>query len=119
MDVFALTVIFTATFFGAMYGTLVGGASLLTIPTLIFFGVDPHVAAGTNRLGIIGLPLAGWYKFHQKKLINYKVGSLVAVFSATGAIFWSLPLPQSPRRCAGISYCCNHALAHCHSPPQP
>src|SRR3990167_777517 len=87
MDIFALIVIFIATFFGAMYGTLVGGASLLTIPTLIFFGLDPHVAAGTNRLGIIGLPLAGWYKFHQKKLINYKVGSLVAVFSAIGAIF--------------------------------
>ena len=60
---------------------------MLTIPTLIFFGVDPHVAVGTNRLGIIGLPLAGWYKFHQKKLINYKLGSLIAVFSATGAIF--------------------------------
>jgi uncharacterized membrane protein YfcA len=87
MDIFALIVIFIATFFGAMYGTLVGGASLLTIPTLIFFGLDPHVAAGTNRLGIIGLPLAGWYKFHQKKLINYRIGSLVAVFSATGAIF--------------------------------
>lgn len=87
MDIFALVVIFIATFFGAMYGTLIGGASLLTIPTLIFFGVPPHVAVGTNRLGIIGLPLAGWYKFHQKKLIDYKVGSLIAFFSAIGAIY--------------------------------
>ncbi len=87
MDIFALIVIFIATFFGAMYGTLIGGASLLTIPTLIFFGVPPHIAVGTNRLGIIGLPLAGWYKFHQKKLINYPIGSLIAVCSAIGAVF--------------------------------
>jgi uncharacterized membrane protein YfcA len=37
-------------------------------------GLPPHTAIGTDRFGIMGVCLAGWYKFHKKRLINYKVG---------------------------------------------
>lgn len=33
--------------------TVAGGGSFLTLPTLIFFGLDPTVANGTNRIGIL------------------------------------------------------------------
>jgi uncharacterized membrane protein YfcA len=51
----------------------------LTIPTLILLGLPPHTAIGTDRFGIMGVCLAGWYKFHKKKLINYRVGFILTI----------------------------------------
>ena len=39
--------------------TLAGGGSLLTLPLLIFMGLPPHVANGTNRIGIVLQALVG------------------------------------------------------------
>ena len=74
MEVYKIFVIFFVGMFVSVLSTLVGGSSLLTIPTLILLGLPPHTAIGTDRFGIMGVCLAGWYKFHKKKLINYKVG---------------------------------------------
>jgi uncharacterized membrane protein YfcA len=56
------------------FGTLVGGGGLITVPTLILLGIPTHNAIATNRLGATGLFLAGWYKFHKKGMIDYKIG---------------------------------------------
>lgn len=69
-----LLVVFFASMIGGSFGTLVGGGSLVTIPTLILLGVPPHAAIGTDRLGMAGIGAAGWYQFHKKRLIDYKVG---------------------------------------------
>lgn len=61
------------------FGSLIGGSSIVTIPVLILLGLPPHVAIGTDRFGIIGVGVAGWYEFHRKHLINYKIGLIIAV----------------------------------------
>ncbi len=52
------------------FGPLIGGPSIVTIPTLILLGLPPHVAIGTDRFGTIGVGMADWYGFHRKRLIN-------------------------------------------------
>jgi len=74
-----LLIIFFVAVAAAAFGTLIGGSSIVTIPTLILLGLPPHTAIGTDRFGIIGVGLAGWYKFHKKRLINYRVGLMVAL----------------------------------------
>ncbi|MCK4987346.1 MAG: sulfite exporter TauE/SafE family protein [Desulfobacterales bacterium] len=74
MEFYKIVIIFFVGLFVSVLSTLVGGSSLLTIPTLILLGLPPHTAIGTDRFGIMGVCLAGWYKFHKKRLINYKVG---------------------------------------------
>lgn len=74
MEFYKIFVIFFVGLLVSVLSTLVGGSSLLTIPTLILLGLPPHTAIGTDRFGIMGVCLAGWYKFHKKRLINYKVG---------------------------------------------
>lgn len=74
MEFYKIFTIFFVGMFVSVLSTLVGGSSLLTIPTLILLGLPPHTAIGTDRFGIMGVCLAGWYKFHKKRLINYKVG---------------------------------------------
>ena len=85
MDIINLLIIFVIGGVTSTFGTLVGGGSLITIPTLIFLGLAPHTAIGTNALGITGLLVAGGYKFHQKRMIDYKIGLLIGICALSGA----------------------------------
>lgn len=71
--------IFTAGMIGGVFGTLVGGGSMLTIPVLILLGLSPHEAIGTDRLGVTGVGIAGLYTFHRKGLVNYRLGFWVGI----------------------------------------
>ena len=51
----------------------------MTIPTLLLLGLPPHTAIGTDRFGIMGVCSAGWYQFHRKKLIDYKIGLTLTI----------------------------------------
>jgi uncharacterized membrane protein YfcA len=71
---------------GGFFNTFMGAGSLLSIPALISLGLPPHVAIATNRLGVLGSDIAGWYEFHVKKMINYRIAIILAVPSLIGAI---------------------------------
>ena len=85
MDFSGLSIIFVVSILGGAFGTLVGGTSLLTIPVLIFLGLPPHTAIGTDRLGIAGLTTVGWYKFHRKGLIHYSISLWMGVAALIGS----------------------------------
>ena len=85
-EVFILTVLVTSIVAGA-YGSLIGGGSLLMVPTLIFLGIPPHIAVATNRAGFMGLFFTSIYKFQKKKLINWKVGWTIGIPALLGAYF--------------------------------
>ena len=79
MDIHKLAIIFVVALLAGAFGSLIGGSSIVTIPTLIFLGLPPHVAIGTDRFGIIGVGVAGWFEFHRKRLINYRIGLVLAI----------------------------------------
>jgi len=72
-------VMFFVSMLASITGSLIGGTSLITIPTLIMLGVPAHTAIGTDRFAIFGGVLVGLYKFHKKGLIKYRVGITVGV----------------------------------------
>jgi len=86
MDIINIIVIFLVGIGASIFGTIVGGSSLITIPLLIVMGLSPHAAIGTDRIGIIGLTLAGWYKFHQKRLVDYRIGISMAIPALMGSL---------------------------------
>lgn len=86
MDIIHLLITFGAGIIAGSFGTLVGGGGLITIPTLILLGLPPHTAIGTNRLGVTGMAIAGWYKFGKKGMINYKVGLTIGIPALLGPI---------------------------------
>jgi uncharacterized protein len=79
MDIAPLAIIFIAGLFSSVFGTLVGGSSLITIPVLILLGLPPHWAIGTDRLGVTAIGIGGLYQFHRKGLIRYKIGFILGV----------------------------------------
>jgi uncharacterized membrane protein YfcA len=89
MDIFKPAIIFFVALLAGAFGSLIGGSSIVTIPTLIFLGLPPHVAIGTDRFGIIGVGVAGWFEFHRKRLINYRIGLVLAIPILFGTFFGS------------------------------
>lgn len=81
----SLSIIFIAALVSSVFGTLIGGSSLITIPTLMLLGLPPHTAIGTDRLGITGISIAGWYQFHKKGMIDYRVGFAVGIAALCGS----------------------------------
>jgi len=101
MDIVNLIIIFFTGVFTGAFGTLIGGASLITIPLFIVLGLPPHTAIGTDRFGIMGIGWAGLYKFHRKKMIDYRLGFTLAVPTFLGSILGAnlvLTIPESTLR---------------------
>ncbi len=86
MEVIDLSIIFFVGIIAGSFGTLVGGGSLITIPTLILLGLPPHTAIGTDRLGMTGVGTAGWYEFHRKRMISYRIGFIIGVPTMLGSM---------------------------------
>jgi hypothetical protein len=51
----------------------------------MLLGLPPHTAIGTDRLGITGISIAGWYQFHKKGMIDYRVGFAVGIAALCGS----------------------------------
>lgn len=103
MEPLELLLIFLAGVVGSSFGTLVGGQSLVTIPTMLFLGIPPHAAIATNRLGMIGQPVAGWFAFHKHEHIDYPLAWRLAIAASLGAVLGAvlvLSIPEEALRFA-------------------
>ena len=78
---------------GAVAGTLnviAGGGSFLTLPVLIFLGLPPTVANGTNRVGILVESAAAVHSFSGKGVLDWGSVRWAALPAAGGALLGSL-----------------------------
>lgn len=74
---------------GLVAGTLnviAGGGSFLTLPVLIFLGLPPGVANGTNRVGILLQNVAAVSTFRRAGVLDSKLGLSAALPACFGAI---------------------------------
>ena len=86
MDISELIIVMAVGMVGGFFNVYVGAGSLLTIPVLMILGLPAHIAIATNRLGVTGSDIAGWYEFHRKKMIDYRAAVIIAVPSLAGAV---------------------------------
>jgi len=63
-----------------------GGGSTITLPILIFLGLDPTLANGTNRIGILAQTLSAVVSFRQEKYHDFKLSLRLTAFTLPGAI---------------------------------
>lgn len=90
-------IVFVVGIITGIINTLAGGGSLLTLPTLIFVGLEPHVANGTNRIAILVQSIFAMVGFGQKGISDIKLGLKLAIPTIIGAIVGariSLELPD-------------------------
>ncbi len=66
--------------------TLAGSGSLISLPILMFIGLDPNVANGTNRIGIFFQNIVSTTNFWRQKVLDVRMGFRVAMPSILGSI---------------------------------
>jgi len=71
-----------------------GGGSSLTLPTLIFMGLDAAAANGTNRIGLIIQNMFAVTSFRKNKVQNFKKSSFLALFTLPGAVIGAAAATQ-------------------------
>jgi len=78
---------------GLVAGTLnviAGGGSLLTLPVMIFLGLPPTVANGTNRVAILIQNVGATWSFHRRKLISKEWVFLAVPPALVGVVLGTL-----------------------------
>ena len=58
---------------------LAGSGSLLTLPLLMFLGLPPNVANGTNRIAILLQNVVGVTSFKQQKVLDFRDGIKIGI----------------------------------------
>lgn len=73
-------------FIVGVVNTLAGGGSLLTLPLLIFLGLPPNVANGTNRVAIFIQNIFGTAGYRSKGYNTYPYSIYFGISALLGAI---------------------------------
>jgi uncharacterized protein len=100
--------------FAGTVNTIAGGGSLITLPALIFLGVPPTVANGTNRVGVMTQSFTASASYHRKGMLDCRrcLGMIAPVAVGTFIGAWaSAQLSDDMfRRVIGVAMLCVLAL---------
>lgn len=86
INIFQLLLLLIAGMAAGLLNALAGGGSFMTVPLLIFTGLEPTVANATNRLGIWIQSLFGTRKFSSMGYFPKKYSFRAALPVALGAL---------------------------------
>lgn len=86
MDWYIYPIIVGIGFFAGFINTLAGGGSALSLPMLIFTGMSPQVANGTNRIAILLQNAVGTYGFARQDVLKFRETVFLLIFSVIGGI---------------------------------
>ena len=90
MDIYSVIILL---FTGAAAGFInvnAGGGSALTLPVLLFLGLDGATANGTNRIAILIQNISAASAFKQEKIQNFYTGIKLAAVTLPGAVAGAL-----------------------------
>jgi uncharacterized membrane protein YfcA len=81
-----LLILFGVGILAGVINVMAGGGSSLTLPALIFLGLDSATANGTNRIGILIQSIFATLSFRKKKMTGLNLGLRLAALTIPGAI---------------------------------
>ena len=83
---FDLLILIAAGLFAGFVNTIAGGGSLLTLPLLIFLGLPPATANGTNRIAIFVSASAATLGFRSKNINSFPFSLYLGIAALLGAL---------------------------------
>lgn len=75
-----------AGFVAGFINTVAGSGSLITLPMLMFAGLDANIANATNRVGIFMQSIVGAGSFKQQKVFEFKEAIWLSIPAVIGSI---------------------------------
>jgi uncharacterized membrane protein YfcA len=85
-------------FFTSLISVVTGSTSLITVPVMIEFGIDPHVAIATNMMALIFMSLGGSLPFARKGVVKQRLLPISIVLTLIGSTIGALLLLHVPVR---------------------
>lgn len=85
-EVTSIILLFIVAFIAGFINVGAGGGSSLTLPMLIFLGLDSALANGTNRVGILMQNISAIYSFKRSKFSQFKLSLKLSLLTLPGAI---------------------------------
>lgn len=67
-----------------------GGGAMLTVPAMIFIGLPPGVANGTNRVAVAIQNVAALAAYHRLRVTDYRLGLALAIPATLGSLAGAL-----------------------------
>jgi uncharacterized membrane protein YfcA len=89
-DPVALIILFCVGIIAGFINVTAGGGSTLTLPVLIFLGLESSLANGTNRVAILLQNISAVYSFKKEKYHEFKTSIKFAMLTLPGAILGAL-----------------------------
>ncbi|NOZ61348.1 MAG: sulfite exporter TauE/SafE family protein [Calditrichaeota bacterium] len=89
-ELIKISLLFLLGIVAGFINVMAGGGSTLTLPMLIFLGLDGAVANGTNRVAILVQNLSAVLSFKQENFSQFKTSLKLAAFTLPGAIIGAL-----------------------------
>jgi len=85
-EIFSILILFGVGLIAGFMNVTAGGGSTLTLPTLIFLGLDAAVANGTNRIAIFIQNISAVYSFKKEKYQQFNLSLKLSLYTLPGAI---------------------------------
>lgn len=79
-----------AAFVASIFGIVVGGHSFITVPLMIFAGLQPAAAVATNRFATLFLSILGLRNYHRYRKLDLRFALPFALSAVLGSIIGSL-----------------------------
>jgi len=86
MEYLSILLLFVIGIIAGMLNVMAGGGSALTLPALIFLGLDSALANGTNRVAILLQNISAILSFRQQQFHQFKTSWQLAIWTLPGAI---------------------------------
>jgi uncharacterized membrane protein YfcA len=90
MDYLNLLLLFGVGSIAGFINVNAGGGSSITLPTLIFMGLDGALANGTNRIAIFIQNIFAVASFRKNKMHQFKASTELSLFTLPGAILGAI-----------------------------
>lgn len=85
-EYYSLLLLFGVGVVAGFINVFAGGGSTLTLPALIFLGLDGTVANGTNRIAIFIQNIFAIYSFRKEKYSKFKTSFKISLLTLPGAV---------------------------------
>jgi hypothetical protein len=89
-DLLSITVLTCVGVIAGFINVNAGGGSTLTLPALIFLGLDTSVANGTNRIAILLQNVSAVQSFKQENFFDLKTSLKLSFFTLPGSVAGAL-----------------------------
>ncbi|MBU1369146.1 MAG: sulfite exporter TauE/SafE family protein [Bacteroidetes bacterium] len=81
-----ITALIVSGVFVGFINTLAGGGTIISLTVFLLLGLPIDIANGTNRIAVILQNITSVQAFHQKKVMSWKKGILLAIPAVVGSV---------------------------------